>query len=155
MTVNGSANMEALPTTETTMLLTRTRALKAVGAAILGVVAAVAGTGYAPAQAAIGSSFTDNFDSFATNRWHKADGYSNGSMFNTGWRADHVWFNGGVMGLNLDTTPCPGGCAGKPYASGEYRTNDLFTYGRSEEHTSELQSHVNIVCRLLLEKQKP
>src|SRR3989344_8102474 len=24
--------------------------------------------------------------------------------------------------------------------------------GRSEEHTSELQSHVNIVCRLLLEK---
>src|SRR6266480_2261183 len=25
--------------------------------------------------------------------------------------------------------------------------------GRSEEHTSELQSHVNIVCRLLLEKK--
>src|SRR5690242_21799717 len=28
---------------------------------------------------------------------------------------------------------------------------DLF---RSEEHTSELQSHVNLVCRLLLEKKK-
>src|SRR5690242_20872867 len=29
-------------------------------------------------------------------------------------------------------------------------------YGRSrsEEHTSELQSHVNLVCRLLLEKKK-
>src|SRR5438477_9009684 len=26
--------------------------------------------------------------------------------------------------------------------------------GRSEEHTSELQSHVNLVCRLLLEKKK-
>src|SRR5260370_30245019 len=26
---------------------------------------------------------------------------------------------------------------------------------RSEEHTSELQSHLNIVCRLLLEKKKP
>src|SRR5690242_21264111 len=26
---------------------------------------------------------------------------------------------------------------------------------RSEEHTSELQSHVNLVCRLLLEKIKP
>src|SRR5438477_1425615 len=26
---------------------------------------------------------------------------------------------------------------------------------RSEEHTSELQSHVNLVCRLLLEKKKP
>src|SRR5438477_5558189 len=32
-----------------------------------------------------------------------------------------------------------------------------FEYGdasRSEEHTSELQSHVNLVCRLLLEKKK-
>src|SRR5260370_10938315 len=28
-----------------------------------------------------------------------------------------------------------------------------FTY-RSEEHTSELQSHLNLVCRLLLEKKK-
>src|SRR5260370_14704810 len=30
------------------------------------------------------------------------------------------------------------------------------TYGsyRSEEHTSELQSHLNLVCRLLLEKKK-
>src|SRR4029077_19289268 len=26
---------------------------------------------------------------------------------------------------------------------------------RSEEHTSELQSHLNLVCRLLLEKNKP
>src|SRR5438477_4510497 len=26
--------------------------------------------------------------------------------------------------------------------------------GRSEEHSSELQSHVNLVCRLLLEKKK-
>src|SRR5438477_12851701 len=37
-----------------------------------------------------------------------------------------------------------------------YHTNE---YGyrvsmRSEEHTSELQSHVNLVCRLLLEKKK-
>src|SRR2546427_7910604 len=27
--------------------------------------------------------------------------------------------------------------------------------GRSEEHTSELQSQSNLVCRLLLEKKKP
>src|SRR5690242_17157769 len=27
-------------------------------------------------------------------------------------------------------------------------------FNRSEEHTSELQSHVNLVCRLLLEKKK-
>src|SRR5260370_22538361 len=29
-----------------------------------------------------------------------------------------------------------------------------FELGRSEEHTSELQSHLNLVCRLLLEKKK-
>src|SRR5260370_463707 len=27
------------------------------------------------------------------------------------------------------------------------------SYARSEEHTSELQSHLNLVCRLLLEKK--
>src|SRR5260370_9210742 len=34
---------------------------------------------------------------------------------------------------------------------------ELETFGddpRSEEHTSELQSHLNLVCRLLLEKKK-
>src|SRR5260370_22706965 len=29
-----------------------------------------------------------------------------------------------------------------------------FWSSRSEEHTSELQSHLNLVCRLLLEKKK-
>src|SRR2546422_7083535 len=29
------------------------------------------------------------------------------------------------------------------------------TYARSEEHTSELQSRLHLVCRLLLEKKKP
>src|SRR5260370_18920729 len=31
---------------------------------------------------------------------------------------------------------------------------DVRQVGRSEEHTSELQSHLNLVCRLLLEKKK-
>src|SRR5690242_21904385 len=47
---------------------------------------------------------------------------------------------GEVPGLHADLIPasrCPGARA-----------------GRSEEHTSELQSHVNLVCRLLLEKKK-
>src|SRR5690242_20797404 len=35
-------------------------------------------------------------------------------------------------------------------ASGEERVTLM---ARSEEHTSELQSHVNLVCRLLLEKK--
>src|SRR5260221_5275959 len=31
---------------------------------------------------------------------------------------------------------------------------DAYTLPRSEEHTSELQSHSDLVCRLLLEKKK-
>src|SRR5260370_22256693 len=33
-------------------------------------------------------------------------------------------------------------------------TSSSFCTSRSEEHTSELQSHLNLVCRLLLEKKK-
>src|SRR2546430_3946634 len=36
----------------------------------------------------------------------------------------------------------------------EARIIVLTTYARSEEHTSELQSQSNLVCRLLLEKKK-
>src|SRR5260370_32322549 len=35
-----------------------------------------------------------------------------------------------------------------------YRTRSRDGRERSEEHTSELQSHLNLVCRLLLEKKK-
>src|SRR5207237_2188741 len=44
-----------------------------------------------------------------------------------------------VQTLGLKGLPGPGDVAGT---------------GRSEEHTSELQSHLNLVCRLLLEKKK-
>src|SRR5260370_27574974 len=42
-------------------------------------------------------------------------------------------------------------------STGQFRTHLLacfWTLIRSEEHTSELQSHLNLVCRLLLEKKK-
>src|SRR2546430_9250981 len=45
-----------------------------------------------------------------------------------------------------------GGCAGSNAASAT-RPNPA-TASRSEEHTSELQSQSNLVCRLLLEKKK-
>src|SRR5574341_2380333 len=48
--------------------------------------------------------------------------------------------SGGEKGLR-------GGGAGKPQCSSRGRP-------RSEEHTSELQSPTNLVCRLLLEKKK-
>src|SRR5260370_23769067 len=34
------------------------------------------------------------------------------------------------------------------------RADSVLDATRSEEHTSELQSHLNLVCRLLLEKKK-
>src|SRR5438477_3334446 len=43
-------------------------------------------------------------------------------------------------------------CLGRPRLRGVQRGSSIRM--RSEEHTSELQSHVNIVCRLLLEKKK-
>src|SRR5438132_8263293 len=40
----------------------------------------------------------------------------------------------------------------EPWTKPRYRA--LFQDARSEEHTSELQSHSDLVCRLLLEKKK-
>src|SRR6266571_8414713 len=42
-------------------------------------------------------------------------------------------------------------CSGCEAAAGTHPPSSAW---RSEEHTSELQSHVNLVCRLLLEKKK-
>src|SRR5690242_21574282 len=40
------------------------------------------------------------------------------------------------------------------YTHGVFESYCRLGEARSEEHTSELQSHVNLVCRLLLEKKK-
>src|SRR2546430_12988555 len=48
------------------------------------------------------------------------------------------------MGLRCDTSPHNGCCA----------VTWTHAEARSEEHTSELQSQSNLVCRLLLEKKK-
>src|SRR5260370_31811017 len=51
----------------------------------------------------------------------------------------------GILGSAVvggDPDPGCGGCRRIPRTA------------RSEEHTSELQSHLNLVCRLLLEKKK-
>src|SRR6266480_7378563 len=49
-------------------------------------------------------------------------------------------------------TPCSGVACTAPARS--VRRCRARVRPRSEEHTSELQSHVNLVCRLLLEKKK-
>src|SRR5438477_781386 len=43
---------------------------------------------------------------------------------------------------------------GRPGVGAPRRVGVVEIALRSEEHTSELQSHVNLVCRLLLEKKK-
>src|SRR2546430_9226862 len=43
---------------------------------------------------------------------------------------------------------------GHTWTSPDPRTTRASPAGRSEEHTSELQSQSNLVCRLLLEKKK-
>src|SRR5437588_5213911 len=44
---------------------------------------------------------------------------------------------------------------GQKYTSPSFGSgSSISSSGRSEEHTSELQSHSDLVCRLLLEKKK-
>src|SRR5260370_4994106 len=59
-------------------------------------------------------------------------------------RSIHNRFSGANVGDNLD------------FAKGQWKVVGVKVVAdvRSEEHTSELQSHLNLVCRLLLEKKK-
>lgn len=73
----------------------------------------------------------DRMDAYDRSVWEKADGWTNGDMFNCGWKADHISFNGGKMAITLDEeksdTYPP-----RPYTSGEYRTKNLYGYGTLE-----------------------
>src|SRR2546430_13690363 len=60
---------------------------------------------------------------------------STGSMKSSLPRTRPAWTDQPSVSLRLARTP-------------------VFVNGRSEEHTSELQSQSNLVCRLLLEKKK-
>src|SRR2546426_2660595 len=55
-------------------------------------------------------------------------------------------------GVTLPPSPFPGSF--HPGPEGLRPLPDHFRRERSEEHTSELQSPCNLVCRLLLEKKK-
>src|SRR2546430_4548397 len=76
--------------------------------------------------------------------------------YTTLFRSDH---DRGRAGLDRPRAPRGHGTrsAGQPDALGVPAAApqvDLLTAYRSEEHTSELQSQSNLVCRLLLEKKK-
>src|SRR5260370_29841048 len=57
--------------------------------------------------------------------------------------------------IETDTLPIISDFHGSGSACDSTGTMEIRNDGkRSEEHTSELQSHLNLVCRLLLEKKK-
>src|SRR2546430_11405991 len=59
-----------------------------------------------------------------------------------------------LIATDLKAQPPPGFTSGEVvYPKGKLETF-TFSKKRSEEHTSELQSQSNLVCRLLLEKKK-
>src|SRR5699024_4233652 len=77
--------------------------------------------------------------------WHAEDGLPHPRAVSLSIAlTDNYPFNGGLMvmpGSHRYFVPCPGATP-----------NDH--HRRSEEHTSELQSRFDLVCRLLLEKKK-
>ncbi|MCD9023117.1 beta-glucanase [Cohnella silvisoli] len=81
---------------------------------------------------AAGNGFYEELNGMNSQLWYTADGWENGENFGNGWRADHVEFEDGIMALQLDDQPCPSGCSGKSYASGEYATHNKYGYGRVE-----------------------
>ncbi|MBK9230474.1 MAG: family 16 glycosylhydrolase [Anaerolineae bacterium] len=77
-------------------------------------------------------SFFDDFNTFDTVRWHKADWCNPRPPFLNCWLPDHISVADSLLQIRLDDNPCPDGCRDRPYASGEYRSNALVGYGRFE-----------------------
>src|SRR5256885_12307984 len=70
-------------------------------------------------------------------------------------RLDELSMDGRVLGFSLLISLVTGVLFGLAPAIHAARTNlNEMLKERSEEHTSELQSPCNLVCRLLLEKKK-
>src|SRR2546430_9623311 len=63
-------------------------------------------------------------------------------------------FDATVIGIVGDVKQLSARDENRPYIYFPIPQNDRQIFGRSEEHTSELQSQSNLVCRLLLEKTK-
>lgn len=74
-----------------------------------------------------GNVFWEPLNGFNSGAWQKADGYSNGNMFNCTWRANNVNFtNDGKMKLGLTSS------AYNKFDCGEYRSTNTYRYGLYE-----------------------
>lgn len=70
--------------------------------------------------------FGDGFDYMNSKDWNKANGWSNGGMFDCTWRDTNVNFYNGAMELAI-TKDIQDGVS--QYLAGEYRSNDTYGYG--------------------------
>src|SRR5260370_24456739 len=77
------------------------------------------------------------------------------TLFRSGHRGRHgLVVDRAVLRLGLAHGAGFGRAVRRVPGLGEDPLELLLVVARSEEHTSELQSHLNLVCRLLLEKKK-
>src|SRR5438876_8531724 len=74
--------------------------------------------------------------------------------YTTLFRSSGLRHGTSVRRTGANISVCRGWCRGTVLASNGRDTSPGIRRCRSEEHTSELQSPVHLVCRLLLEKKK-
>lgn len=69
------------------------------------------------------------FDQLDSDKMEKADGYSNGSMFDCTWRGNNITFDNSIMSMKIDkdvegTQP--------QWSGSEYRSKNMYHYGMYE-----------------------
>src|SRR5260221_10865026 len=77
--------------------------------------------------------------------------------YTTLFRSSHASRAGQTSDVRHQSASAPAGSGwmvNRPVMPARSRTLVTWPASRSEEHTSELQSHSDLVCRLLLEKKK-
>ncbi|MCW2246877.1 endoglucanase [Azospirillum fermentarium] len=73
----------------------------------------------------IGTGFEDSFLKFDLTRWHKGNGWSNGTYMGCAWNARNLAVQGGNLMLSIT-----GDRAGREqYSCAEYQTNQHYGYG--------------------------
>src|SRR5690242_21476928 len=106
-----------------------------------------------PAIEALGQAGNVDGDLFCRAIRHRRTScWSGPSVTVTGWPAVSAVASPSGRASTRKTSFCR--CSREKITGGVNSASRAMKLIRSEEHTSELQSHVNLVCRLLLEKKK-
>ncbi len=70
-----------------------------------------------------------DLDEYDSKRMQKADGWTNGSVFDCIWRGANISFQDGIMTMKIDSD---GENASPKWSGGEYRTREFYHYGMYE-----------------------